>query len=1016
MKKISKFICLLAFAFFAIFGAGTLQTKTQNSANAAGIVTLSFYLKGGTYNGSANDFTLQTDENGMLQNYPIPTHSDYMFIGWYKLSSTEQIDFSTQVFDSNTELEAHWASKSNSYIISQYEESDETYLNVLGLTTTDGLSYTVLETSTSLSEAMELIEADKQLGLNNVTIEFQNVVMSQNETINLFDDSNMTLTGSITSTADKPIFTISPTKAGLTYKFTELELTNNHNNVLVDAVSTEHSTLITIESCSFNSTLAESHAISVGSENYNIALSEVAVDEQELALVNSHTTEYLFNYIPNLSINLDKKLNNAESGSIKISVPYNVDDIFVTTSPYLYNLAIINFVSTENYYNIESETRFDSSLNAYRLQVYSLVNYTFNRNGGSYVTNYNVPVYNYSSSELIPFPTAENIQKSHAIFDGWFGVLTITEDAKNSLNLSSTTYYYDTASLEIFQTLNYDLSKLDEVFATSLSSLNSSNAFAGYKYSESSDEVEYLTFDMAKQLGVAPQFIAKWSDVQYTISFETNGGTSVGQISDSYGVTVTPPANPTKVGHTFSGWYSDVNLMIPYTSWTMTDSNLTLYASWTINSYTVTFVSDGNEVSTFTGEFGTTLEFPTNLSKKGHSIDCWCSDETLTTEFTSETIPGENTTLYAKWKKNYYRIYFDLNPTKSFDISLTINPIYKEYGASVTAPENPVVDGYEFDGWYTTKDFQYVFQFNTMPDYDSMAFAKWIVKQFSITYITNTTPATITNTFDYGETITFPNQPTKTGYIFDGWFEDEECLNAYSFGTMPATNLTLYAKWTPKAILSIDTTPQTVTEDAVYSFKVNGSVNGFSVSYLVNGEWVTTIPKEVGAYDVRIYRAEDANYAEFLEIIEDGFVIIQKTLNITWLIIVLYIFFLAEVITLLIIKKMQKTKAAAITTFSIALPFGIITTSQFVLAIVGAVLVLFMFIFIIYELVKLHRTIPFEKVEPSIYNTRNTIEKMGDKSEDESIANKVDALIKTEGLEFFTPPKEDDENQNKTDE
>ena len=71
-----------------------------------------------------------------------------------------------------------------------------------------------------------------------------------------------------------------------------------------------------------------------------------------------------------------------------------------------------------------------------------------------------------------------------------------------------------------------------------------------------------------------------------------------------------------------------------------------------------------------------------------------------------------------------------------------------------------------------------------------------------------------------------------------------------------------------------------------------------------------------------------------------------------------------------------------------------------------AALVVVALILIIYELVKLHRISTDEIKEPSIYNTRNTIEKMEDKSEDSKIAIKVDDLLQKEGL--IEVPKDDE--------
>lgn len=76
-------------------------------------------------------------------------------------------------------------------------------------------------------------------------------------------------------------------------------------------------------------------------------------------------------------------------------------------------------------------------------------------------------------------------------------------------------------------------------------------------------------------------FTAQWTAIQYTISFEENGGTNVSNITANVNSTVTLPTTSTKSGYTFNGWYSNSSLTVgPYTTWTITGTQ-TLYAKWT---------------------------------------------------------------------------------------------------------------------------------------------------------------------------------------------------------------------------------------------------------------------------------------------------------------------------------------------------------------------------------------------------------------------------------------------------
>ena len=82
---------------------------------------------------------------------------------------------------------------------------------------------------------------------------------------------------------------------------------------------------------------------------------------------------------------------------------------------------------------------------------------------------------------------------------------------------------------------------------------------------------------------------AKWTINQYTITFNSNGGSDVASITQDYATTLIAPAEPTRMGYTFLGWFSDQAFANVYIFSTMPDKNMTLHAKWSINSYMLTF-------------------------------------------------------------------------------------------------------------------------------------------------------------------------------------------------------------------------------------------------------------------------------------------------------------------------------------------------------------------------------------------------------------------------------------------
>lgn len=74
------------------------------------------------------------------------------------------------------------------------------------------------------------------------------------------------------------------------------------------------------------------------------------------------------------------------------------------------------------------------------------------------------------------------------------------------------------------------------------------------------------------------------SPTTYTVTFDSNGGSAVTAQAVENGTTVIPPANPTKEGYVFVGWYSDNTLENVYDFSTAVTANITLYAKWNLIS------------------------------------------------------------------------------------------------------------------------------------------------------------------------------------------------------------------------------------------------------------------------------------------------------------------------------------------------------------------------------------------------------------------------------------------------
>ncbi len=285
---------------------------------------------------------------------------------------------------------------------------------------------------------------------------------------------------------------------------------------------------------------------------------------------------------------------------------------------------------------------------------------------------------------------------------------------------------------------------------------------------------------------------AKWEAIDYTITFNSKGGSSVSSMKKHYEDLIEAPTPPTKTGYDFAGWYEEESYTHLYTFNKMPAKSFTLYAKWEAKEYTITFDSnDGDLVPSITAKYGETITKPKNPTREGFEFVGWYKDENLTQLYTFKTMPAENFTLYAKWKSaNQSVIHFNSRGGSS------VEDIIGDVGSKVEEPNpKPTKKGCSFAGWYRDVNFEEEYQFDVMPDQDITLYAKWIKNLYTITFHSNGGSDVSNITKEYDEKITKPENPTKEGYEFAGWYLSDAMMEEYSFDRMPAENIDLYAKW-----------------------------------------------------------------------------------------------------------------------------------------------------------------------------------------------------------------------------
>ena len=314
---------------------------------------------------------------------------------------------------------------------------------------------------------------------------------------------------------------------------------------------------------------------------------------------------------------------------------------------------------------------------------------------------------------------------------------------------------------------------------------------------------------------------AQWEINQYTITFDTNGGSEIAPITQDYGTEITAPDNPTRKGYTFKGWDKEIPETMPA-------ENMTVKAQWEINQYTITFdTNGGSEIAPITQDYGTEITAPDNPTRKGYTFKGW--DKEI-----PETMPAENITVKAQWEVNQYTITFDTNGGSE------IVPITQDYGTEITVPDNPTRKGYTFKGW--DKEIP-----EAMPAENITVKAQWKINQYTITFDTNGGSEIAPITQDYGTEITTPDNPTRKGYTFKGW--DKEIPE-----TMPAENMTVKAQWKINQYkITFDTNGGSeiapITQD--YGTEITTPDNPTRKGYTFKG-WDKEIPKTMLAENITV--------------------------------------------------------------------------------------------------------------------------------------------------------------------
>lgn len=271
---------------------------------------------------------------------------------------------------------------------------------------------------------------------------------------------------------------------------------------------------------------------------------------------------------------------------------------------------------------------------------------------------------------------------------------------------------------------------------------------------------------------------------QFTVSFDSQGGSAVAEQNVEYDTLIQEPTEPTKEGYTFVGWYKEKECQNKwdFTTEKMPANAVTLYAKWEANEYSVEFNANGGigtmAEQTFVYDTAQGLE-ANKFTKEGYTFKGWSTtadgqvvyaDGESVKNLTSTS--NGTVTLYAKWEANEYSVEFHANGgTGTMAEQIFVYDTAQELDINKFTKE-----GYTFKGWSTTADGQVVYvdgasanNLTTENNGTVTLYAVWGVNQYTVTFKDWDGSVLKTEQVAYHTAATAPADPTRDGYRFTGW-------------------------------------------------------------------------------------------------------------------------------------------------------------------------------------------------------------------------------------------------------
>lgn len=315
-------------------------------------------------------------------------------------------------------------------------------------------------------------------------------------------------------------------------------------------------------------------------------------------------------------------------------------------------------------------------------------------------------------------------------------------------------------------------------------------------------------FDFASTITENKTITAKWEkEVIFTVTFNSNNGTTVKSQKVVAGKTAVKPTNPIRTGYAFAGWKLDDKA---YNFKEAVTKNITLMATWT-KTYTVKFdTKGGNSIANQIIVTGQKAAKPANPTKSGYLFNSWKNGNNA---YDFNTAISEDITLTATWDVAY-TITFDSKGGSNVSNQVVAT------GTKATKPADPTKSGYTFKNWKYNGG---VYDFNASVVANITLEAEWeeyVPQTFTVTFNSNGGSSVASEIVNDGGKVSQPANPTKDGHTFNGWKLGN---SAFDFNTPITANTTLVAGWTQKTYVVTATPVDEYSPQVKFSVTENGA-------------------------------------------------------------------------------------------------------------------------------------------------------------------------------------------------